>query len=182
MACAWQKRIWQNRDGLARRLSAGWPRQAGFVRHVGRALLIVLALLVPATAATNQRIVADQHSGLALWGYDPVAYYLEGAARQGVAEFEANHDGLMWHFINAGNLEAFKERPDDYVPAFGGFDPTAAARKAAVPGNPEMFAVWNGKLLLFSNEAARERFFTDPGAIFHAAEAGWEDAAKTLPR
>jgi YHS domain-containing protein len=142
----------------------------------------VLALLGPAAATTNQRIVSDQQSGLALWGYDPVAYYLEGAARQGEAAFEADYGGLMWRFVNAGNLEAFKERPDDYIPAFGGFDPTAVARKAAVPGNPEMFAVWNGRLLLFRNEASRERFFTDPGSIFHAAEAGWDEATKTLPR
>ncbi|ALK08268.1 YHS domain-containing (seleno)protein [Blastochloris viridis] len=166
MACARQSR--QLAFGTA---GPVWP-----------ALLMVLAVLGSALAATNERVVADRHSGLALWGYDPVAYHLDRQARPGSAEFELDHGGLMWRFVNAGNLAAFKDRPDDYMPAFGGFDPPAVARKAAVPGNPEVFAIWNGKLLMFHNAASRERFFTDPGAIFHAAELGWEDAAKTLPR
>jgi hypothetical protein len=174
MACAWQGCDGRAGGRPSRRHRLGWARLA--------ALAVVALLLGPALAATNERIVADRHSGLAMWGYDPVAYHLDGAARQGSAAFETEHDGLMWRFVNAGNLDAFRERPDDYLPAFGGFDPPMVARKAAVPGNPEVFAIWNGKLLLFRNEASRERFFSDPGSIFHAAEAGWAEAAKTLPR
>ncbi|NJO54303.1 MAG: hypothetical protein HC829_05130 [Bacteroidales bacterium] len=144
--------------------------------------MVALALLGPAAASTNEQVVADRHSGLALWGYDPVAYHLDGVARQGSDAFETEHAGLVWRFVNPGNLAAFKEAPDHYVPAFGGHDPSAVARKAAVPGNPEVFALWAGRLLLFRNEASRERFFTDPGNAFSAAEAGWDEARKHLPR
>ncbi|KAA5602269.1 YHS domain-containing (seleno)protein [Blastochloris sulfoviridis] len=166
MACTGQSR-WR----ALRRWRPAWP-----------ALLIAFALLGSAAAATNERVVADRHSGLALWGYDPVAYHLEGAARQGSAKFELSHANVVWRFVNAGNLAAFQEAPDDYMPAFGGHDPSAVARKAAVPGNPEVFAVWSGRLLLFRNEASRERFFTDPGNAFRAAESGWSEASKTLSR
>lgn len=146
------------------------------------AMVVLVAGLAPAMAATNERVVSDHHTGLALWGYDPVAYHLDGRPRQGRAEHELRHAGLTWRFVNAGNLAAFQEQPAAYMPAFGGYDPTAVARKAAAPGNPEVFAVWNGKLLLFRNEASRERFFTDPASLYRAAAAGWDEAVQSLPR
>jgi len=58
---------------------------------------------LPALAATTERIVVNRFSGVAIEGFDPVAYFVDGAAVQGTAEFEANLWGAVWRFRNEGN-------------------------------------------------------------------------------
>ena len=146
--------------------------------------LAILALARPARAAEPEPgpILTDRNTGLALWGYDPIAFFLDGRAEPGEPRYELPYGGATWRFANAGNLAAFEESPRIYMPTFGGYDPNFAARRAAVPGNPEIFAIWNNRLFLFRDAASRERFLTDPPSAFRAAEAGWPESAATLPR
>src|SRR5262245_48742542 len=79
-------------------------------------------------SATTELVVSDQQTGLALYGFDPVAYFVDGRARQGSPKLEWHYAGVVWRFCNEGNRAAFIERPADYVPRFGGYDPLAVAR------------------------------------------------------
>ena len=56
---------------------------AGLV--LGMALMVggLMVGPVPASAVTTERIVVDRHTGLAIFGYDPVAYFVDGAVREG---------------------------------------------------------------------------------------------------
>lgn len=56
-------------------------------------------------------------TGIALYGFDAVAYFVDGEARQGLAGFELKHAGLVWRFRDEGNRAAFAARPGDYMPA-----------------------------------------------------------------
>lgn len=47
-------------------------------------------LELPAQAATTERIVVNRFSGVAIEGFDPVGYFVDGTAQQGTEEFEAN--------------------------------------------------------------------------------------------
>ena len=147
-------------------------------------VLAALAVAAPARAAEPNPgpILTDRNTGLAIWGYDPIAFFLDGRAEPGEARYELPYGGATWRFANAGNLAAFEEAPRIYMPTFGGYDPTFAARNAAVPGNPEIFAIWNNRLFLFRDEASRERFLTDPPTAFRAAESGWPESAAALAR
>src|SRR6516165_4272971 len=51
-----------------------------------------------ARAATTERVVANRFSGLAIEGYDPVAYFVEAQPVQGLREFEASAEGVVWRF------------------------------------------------------------------------------------
>src|SRR5262249_13416937 len=99
----------------------------------GAALLAAGADWAPASrAATTELVVSDQHTGVALYGFDPVAYFVDGRARQGSAKFEWRYAGVVWRFRNEGNRAAFIDRPADYLPRFGGYDPLAVARGVPV--------------------------------------------------
>jgi hypothetical protein len=133
-----------------------------------------------ADAATTERVVVNRYSGLAIEGFDPVAYFTESLATQGLPDFEAAESGAVWRFRNEGNRAAFIDRPDVYMPRFGGYDPLAVARGVAVPGNPQIWLVANQRLYLFQTPEAREAFAADPGAMLAAAQAKWPQVVEAL--
>jgi uncharacterized membrane protein len=80
-------------------------------------LLAILAAVAPASrAATTETLVVDRYTGLAIGGYDPVAFYTEGKPVAGSPDFELEYSGAIWRFRNIGNREAFAARPDIYMP------------------------------------------------------------------
>ena len=85
-----------------------------------------------AAGGITERIVVDRHTGLAIDGYDPVAFYTDGKPLPGSPDFELQYGGAVWRFCNFGNRAAFAERPDVYMPQFGGYDPIGVARGVAV--------------------------------------------------
>lgn len=95
-----------------------------------------LAPFSPAKAATDNQLAVNATTGLAISGFDPVAYFTEGKALFGRAEFELNLEGSVWRFNNEGNRGAFEKNPEVYAPQFGGYDPVAIGRGRSVQGHP----------------------------------------------
>jgi YHS domain-containing protein len=155
-------------SGLVRRLLlAPWRG----VWRLALAAVVVLALpgLPRVGAATTERVVSDRFSGLALNGIDPVAYFTDAAPLYGRAEREYRYAGVTWRFRNEGNMAAFIDNPNVYMPRYGGYDPIAVGRAVAVPGNPLLWTVFGERLYLFYSEQARARFVANPDeAILHA--------------
>ena len=127
----------------------------------------------PAQAATTERIVTNRFSGVAIEGFDPVAYFVDGEAMQGTAEFEANLWGAVWRFRNVGNRASFLAHPEIYGPQFGGYDPADIARGVAVAGNPRFFVISAQRLYLFSREANRDAFAADPERFLYEVGKRW---------
>jgi hypothetical protein len=64
-------------------------------------LLAILAAVAPASrAATTETLVVDRHTGLAIGGYDPVAFYTDGQPVSGSPDFELEYAGAVWRFCN----------------------------------------------------------------------------------
>jgi hypothetical protein len=134
-------------------------------------------ILTPLAGGTPLQVNAQ--TGLAISGFDPVAYFTDARASLGRADLELSLGGAVWRFHNWANRAAFKAHPDVYTPRFGGFDPVAIARGASVPGHPEVWAVVSERLYLFYDEAARAAFLADPGRVVAAAERRWSEVART---
>lgn len=126
-----------------------------------------------AQAATTERIVANRFSGVAIEGFDPVAYFVDGGAEPGTAEFEANLWGAVWRFRNEGNRASFLAHPEIYGPQFGGYDPADIARGVTIAGNPRFFAISAQRLYLFSREANRDAFAADPERFLYEVGKRW---------
>ncbi len=135
--------------------------------------LVVLAPAIPVPAAATERIVVDRFTGLAIDGFDPVAYFVNREALTGLPDFEASQGGVVWRFRNEGNRASFLAHPEIYGPQFGGYDPTDVARGVTVAGNPRFFAVVEERLFLFSREESRDAFAADPARYLPRAEARW---------
>lgn len=153
-----------------------------------RAALLGLVLSVPPAtlvwqlghAATTERIVVDPNSGLAIYGYDPVSYFTDNAAKLGRADLELKHAGAAWRFYNEGNREAFAKHPQVYMPQYGGHDPVAIAGNVARAGHPDVWAIHKGRLFLFYSDDARRQFDADPAHTVIQADANWPQVSLTL--
>ena len=144
-------------------------------------LACLLAGAVPAAfAATTEHIVVDRHSGLAISGFDPVAYFTDQSARQGKRDYEYHYRGATWRFRNEGNLAAFAEDPATYAPQFGGYDPLSAARGVGAPGHPALFRIHEKRLYLFYTAESLDAFAADPEGAIARAREGWPAVLRTL--
>ena len=156
-----------------------------FLSFVGRLGVVALLGLWAwqgghALAATTELIVVDRNSGLAIYGFDPVAYFTDSKARTGNEDLEFNYSGAAWRFANEGNRAAFVKDPDVYMPQFGGYDPVVVSEGVARPGHPEFFAVHNQRLFLFYSIEAKAAFEADPDVMARQADANWAAVSKTL--
>jgi hypothetical protein len=126
-----------------------------------------------ARAATTERVVANRYSGLAIEGYDPVAYFVDARPMIGLPEFEASEAGVAWRFRNEGNRASFVAHPEIYGPQFGGYDPVDLARGVTVAGNPRFWIVSDERLYLFGREENRDAFAADSERLLRGANARW---------
>jgi len=90
-----------------------------FARIGCGALLAMLALGSP--AAAGNVVNTGLFGGVAIMGYDPVAYFTEGQPMKGSEEFAYEWLGTPWHFANAKHRELFAADPAKYAPQYGGY-------------------------------------------------------------
>jgi hypothetical protein len=161
----------QERYGL-RRQTAVFALLVGFFN--------VLGLDFAARAATTERIVVNRYSGLAIGGFDPVAYFTDSMAIQGLPEYEAREGGAVWRFRNEGNRASFVAHPEIYGPQFGGYDPVDLGRGVTLAGNPRFWVVAGQRLYLFGREENRDAFAADPQRFLKEATARWPAVERGL--
>ena len=147
----------------------------------GLALIAMLAI-APAVglAATTQRVVADRFTGLAIAGFDPVAYFTDARPMAGDPDYELSEEGVVWRFRNERNRASFAANPEIYGPQFGGYDPVDVARGIAYPGNPKLWLVSGQRLYLFGREESRNVFAAAPAAIVAEARKRWTELQSEL--
>ncbi len=116
-------------------------------------LLTALLLLTGALLAGN---ASGQHtnlskSGLAIEGYDPVAYF-SGNASKGNKAIAAKYQSATYYFNSEANRKKFLANPTAYLPQYGGWCAYAmGASGEKVEIDPETFKILDGKLYLFYN-------------------------------
>jgi YHS domain-containing protein len=146
-------------------------------------VVVALALcagLAVGRAAVTERIVVDWNTGLAIDGYDPVAYFTDRKQVSGSADFEMRYGGVVWRFHNVGNRAAFAERPEVYMPQFGGYDPIGVVGGFAVAGKPNVWLIAGERLFLFYDQSRLDQFAADPDRLLGEAERKWPSVLQTL--
>ncbi len=115
--------------------------------------ILCLSSIIGFAQKTAKRVAEfNLENGLAIQGYDPVAYFEQAKALKGEKEITATYEGVVYRFSSKGNKELFLKHPSKYEPQYGGWCAYAigsSAEKIAI--NPKTFKVQNGKLYLFYN-------------------------------
>lgn len=114
-----------------------------------------------------------QEDGVAIHGYDPVAYFTEGKPVMGSDSHTVNYKGATWKFASAENLAAFEGDPERYGPRFGGYCAYAASQGYLAPTVPEAWTVHNDRLYLNFSRRVRRRWSRDIDSNIAKGEANW---------
>ena len=137
---------------------------------------LIFMLFLGASGCTKSAEPAEMMSvdNVALDGYDPVSYFTSAKAAKGDPGHAHAYKGLQWHFESDENLEMFRDDPELYTPAFGGFCADALADGELVLSTPEYWYIHNGKLYLFEDEDAKQEWFREISSVLPAGLAQWE--------
>jgi YHS domain-containing protein len=137
-------------------------------------VLFFSALALPLAAQTKILLNLDK-AGLAIQGYDPVAFFTDGKPLKGKPEFPARHNGAIYYFASKEHRDLFKADPRKYEPQFGGFCAYAVSRGYTAKIDPEAFQIVDGRLLLQYSKGVRDDFNKDTKGNLAKADANWPD-------
>ena len=137
------------------------------IRRRWISVLSAIALTAAAVAAADTKPPVNvSRAGLALRGYDPVAYWTDGRPVPGVAEFEHRWNGAVWRFASAANRDAFAKEPARYAPEFGGYCAWAVSRGYTADGDPTAWRIVDGRLYINYSKRVQTTWEQDiPGNI-----------------
>ena len=112
-------------------------------------------------------------TGVALEGYDPVAYFTDGKPVKGSPQFTASYQSATYQFASAGEKQLFEKSPAKYEPQFGGFCGYAASIDKLAPVEAEYFEVLHDRLILQHNKKAWDLWDKDIEGNLKKAYATW---------
>jgi hypothetical protein len=142
---------------------------------VGAALSIALALgaigAEPALAAEPPVFVDGD--GLAIRGYDPVAYFEEARPVRGLEAWNFRWRDAVWLFASAEHRDAFGADPERYAPEYGGFCAYAMSLGRQAPIDPDAWDVVDGRLFLNYSPGVRRDWLKNRDERIERADRNW---------
>jgi YHS domain-containing protein len=145
----------------------------GIVMAAAIRILAFIALVFSAGTARAEKPEIFADKGVAINGYDPVAYFTEKKPVKGNPKFSLDWKGAKWLFASAANRDTFKADPAKYTPQYGGYCAFGASEGYAVKTEPDAWTVHDGKLYLNYNTTVRTKWSEDiPGRI-KRGNANW---------
>jgi len=138
--------------------------------------LIVLALLIwgfPALPQMTKTLLNLDKNGVAIEGYDPVAFFTQGKPVKGNAQFHSSYKGATYYFASADDKGAFDANPAKYEPQFGGFCAYGASQGHVAPIKIEATQIVNGRLLMQYDLDIKDKFNKDPQGNLAKADKNW---------
>jgi YHS domain-containing protein len=140
-------------------------------------LLITLCTIAPFSVNANVGWFFERN-GLAIDGYDPVAYFTEQKPVKGLAHFRADFRGTTFQFASAANRDTFAADPTKYAPQYGGYCAYGMAKGYKAKIDPAAFTVVGDKLYLNYSEAVRSRWLSDIPGYVQKADTNWPDVQR----
>ena len=141
-------------------------------------LFVLLAMISLAQDMALRKKHFNLDGGLALSGYDAVAYLNQSKAVKGTKNFAVTHDGVTYYFSTMANQEEFRKNPSRYEPAYGGWCAYAMGSSGEkVSVDPKTFKIVNGKLNLFYNKFFNntlEDWNRDESNLKRKADLNWQ--------
>ena len=149
------------------------------MKYILTALLVALSItVINAQDATTRKKNYNLEKGVAIQGYDPVAYFTSNKAIKGSKDLAVSYEGVLYYFSSEANKNAFKNNPAKYEPQYGGWCAYAMGHDGSkVEVDPETFKIIDNKLYLFYNKYFNNTLKTwnkdEPNLKSHA-DANWQ--------
>lgn len=122
----------------------------------------------------KQGLFSYKPSGIAIRGYDPVAYFTDGKPVEGSDRFTTDWQGATWKFSSQEHLDMFNQSPEKYAPQYGGYCAYGVAQENLVKIEPDQWTIHEGKLYLNYNAKLNKEWRTDIPGFIEKADALFE--------
>lgn len=138
-----------------------------------QAFWIALFSIFLLAAAANAGPINVDGNGVAIQGYDPVAYFTDGKPMQGTDEFTSKHEGAIYKFASADHKAMFDAEPAKFTPQYGGYCAYGLAQGSKASVEVDKFTVVDGKLYLNFNGDIQNRWAKDISGYVSKADKNW---------
>lgn len=141
----------------------------------------ILGALVIASLSSHLHAAENpvySNGGIAINGYDPVAYFTQGKPVAGIAGIEAAWNGATWLFSSEANKALFVSEPEKYAPQYGGYCAYAVSKGYTAKTDPAAFTVRGGKLYLNYSAAVAQTWLGAVDANIASGDANWPGLTK----
>jgi YHS domain-containing protein len=140
-------------------------------KNIGINLLICMFLFAVTVFAASPINIGS--NGVAIKGYDPVAYFTMDKPVKGNNDFEYEWKGVKWRFSTENHMKLFIKDPDKYAPRYGGYCAYGVAVDALFDIKPEAWSIVDRKLYLNKNLDVRETWRKDIPGNIKKADMNW---------
>ena len=145
-------------------------------------LIVVLGIAGAMTLRGQTTGSINVTNGVAIQGYDAVAYHTQQQAVKGSRAFTHVWRGATWQFATAEHRDRFAASPESFMPQFGGFCAYGVSRGYAVDIDPEAFAVVDGRLYLNYSKRVQRTWNQDRAGYIEKARQNWPKVAADLEK
>jgi YHS domain-containing protein len=111
--------------------------------------------------------------GVAIKGYDPVAYFMDRRPVKGMPEFEYEWHGARWRFASAVHRNEFQRDPQQYAPRYGGYCAYAVSQGTTADIDPESWTIFEGRLYLNLNRDVQRLWEKNMRDYIAKADENW---------
>lgn len=132
-----------------------------------------LAFLLVGPAAALSPVNKTIFGGVAIDGWDPVAYFTDGKPVEGSKAFSFDWNGATWRFASAAHRELFLAAPEKYVPQYGGYCAWAVSQGYTAGIDPQAWRIENGRLFLNYSPEVRQKWSADIPGNVAKGDANW---------
>ena len=122
--------------------------------------------------------VSHDKDGVAVGGYDTVAYFEDGRAVKGRSELNVEYAGVVWRFASEKHRKQFLSDAARYIPQFGGYCAYAVAKGYTATADPTVWRVVDGKLYLNYNRAVQRVWEDSHAELIELASKNWPSLHK----
>ena len=138
-----------------------------------KSLSICLVALLLSAVTNAQNVKYYNTKGVAINGYDPVAYFLGKKAMAGTDSYSIDWSGSKWKFISQANLDSFKLAPEKYAPQYGGYCAYGCSENHLAPTDPNAWTIVNNKLYLNYNLDVKKSWVKDTTNLIKIADVNF---------
>lgn len=143
-----------------------------------RVLSVILLTIFTIGITNAQSVKFNSTDGVAIKGYDVVAYFAQQQAVVGNDAFTTEWSGSKWKFASQANLDSFKIAPQKYAPQYGGFCAYGCSDNHLSPTDPNAWTIVNDKLYLNYNLKVKSFWIKDTTNLIKKADGLWPSLNK----
>lgn len=151
-------------------------------KFLGLIVFISIGAVLAACSTSETGVgINTNKDGVALRGFDAVAYFAVDNAVKGDGKYEYVWNGAKWLFSSEENMKKFQANPEAYAPQFGGYCSFAVSEGYTADGDPEAWKVVDGKLYLNYNKEVKAKWEQNQSERIQKGSANWQEFKTKKP-